>query len=264
VVFVVLQGLVPAPALAAGGGDGCNPWSVDSSRQKNDYVHGRFDGETVSDDPGYGGQVQEAKGAVEDYSPWVSQGLDNGTAQFYAGSDVSGWVMLAQANQRDTYVQGGWREFYQGHRFNFAEMDVPGKPQADWWFNPDAINTTHWWDVQFNQGTIDPTTQPMYTVEHDGDQPVWLRPPDADYQFIPDAAEMYHETHATADQEPGGYNNHAWMGFLEIASSSNASLHVGSSIRFFDDWAGSPTTGWYGLQTFSDNSLQTWDWACSN
>lgn len=265
VSFATIAGYVaarPITAMATGGGDGCNPWNVDSSRQKNDYYHPRFVGQTVSDDSDYSGEVDEAKGAIYVYSPWVSEGLDGGTVQNYGGSDVSGWVMLAQAASKDTYVQAGWREFYQGHRYNFAEMDVPGQNQADWWFDPDPINTTHWWDVKFNRGYLNPTTQPMYEIQKDNGSWVWLKPPTADYQFLPDAAEFYTETHASADQEPGGYYNHDWMGYLNITSEKNTTLHVGSSIQFNNDWSANPPNGWYGLGTYTDNSFQMWDWAC--
>lgn len=250
------------PAHAMGGGDGCNPWNVSTDRQVNDFYTARWITQVQSDDADYSGVVYEAKAAIAVYSPWVSQGLDGGTTQAYGGSDVSEWVMIDQdpsttADRKNTtYFQAGWQEYYQGHRYNFVEIDVPGQPPSHGVFQADAINTTHWWDVKFNQQYESPTTQPMYVFQHDSDQPVWWAPPSDDYQFIPNEAELSSETHATADQGPGGTQNHSWMGYLQIGTEKNTSLHIGSSNLFTTPWY------WWGLQTFSDNSMQIWDDAC--
>ena len=188
------------------------------------------------------GAVYEAKAAIAVYSPWVSEGLNNGTTQLYGGSDVSEWVMLDQDpstssdGKGDTYFQAGWIEYYQGHRFDFAEIDVPGQPFSISLFNPDSINTTHWWDVQFSNQCEDPTTQPMYTYQQDNGQTYWFKPPSADYQFIRNQGQLASETHATADQESGGYDNHSWMGYLEVGTERNRSLHVGSTDVFPSYW----------------------------
>jgi hypothetical protein len=140
-------------------------------------------------------------------------------------------------------------------------MDVPGQPFAILWMQQDPINSVHWWDVKYNRGYVDPTTQPMYVVQEDSNQPLWVKPPTADYQFIPNQAQLSAETHATADQLPGGTNNHEWMGYLQITTERSGSLHIGSTDYFVNTWQ---EGGWYGQQTFGDNTMQMWDYACAN
>lgn len=247
-----------------GGGDGCNPWNVSSERQKNDYYFARWVGQIQSDDSSFSNSVYEAKGAIEVYSPWVSEGTSGGTNQYFGGSDVSEWVSVGQAPQTttdgkgDTIFQAGWIEYYQGNRFNFAELDVPGHPVSIDLFNPDSINTTHWWDVKFNQGYLNPATDPMWTYQEDNAQTYWYKAPTEDYQFIPNEGEMAAESHATADQMPGGTGNHSWMGYFQVATQNNPTLHVASYNDFFPIWF------WYGEQTYPDNSIQLWDYACSS
>jgi len=228
-----------APVAAMGGGDGCNP-----GRTATDYPSHYWDG-IFEDDNVFNNRVYAADSPILVYSPWV-QPEGNG------GSSATSWAMIEAYNTCCTYWQAGWYEWAHGNRDDFVEYDGNNDPNAyyDEWFQPQSINTYHWYEPQWNPGNA----SCQWEFFEDNYAGVCYR---FSANFTPTQAHFSGETHTALDQMPGGYDYPEYFWYPRISSTANAALHYGQY------QANYVTASFTGIQNGSDH-FDIWDRSCAN
>jgi hypothetical protein len=244
VLLALLLALTQLPALAEGGGDGCNP-----GRSSN-YLTYYFAGADANNAAASFGGIY---GTIDEYSPFVYDSS--------AGDTGAQWVMID--NPTD-WAQVGWIEFPGNQRYVFVEFNDPGVTTWDNYFSPYAINS----DIKF-QVTYKPTCPSNTCFSFFADNsPTQLT--GSKYNWTPTDAQSYSETHDQASQIPGGYDNVSTATNLHVyynAGSSGSWNNMDGYDTANEGYDGGAGPSWDNVSNpgvYGNTSYSTWDSACAS
>ena len=176
-------------------------------------------------------------GNIKVYSPYVSNWS-------------SAWVLLTnKPNATEHHVQAGWDEFPGNVRHYFYEYTTGGQgagfrvdftPPTNW------INTTHTFEVLYNN-----YAPGIFSMYIDGSLFGHLAS-----DFVPNADQIYGETHSEADQMAGGIFN------KEVLSNEHVwSAGTGWEVANLTPFASNHT--WYDTIVVSTTEQEINDTGCS-
>ncbi|MDA8040335.1 MAG: hypothetical protein M0Z69_14540 [Actinomycetota bacterium] len=249
--LVVLASLIfsTAPALAAGGGDGCNPNRSDNFSSSPIYLRGAD--QEVSSSGG-------VEGYIDNYSPWVN----NNPSEWQNGAYQ--WIMLTDYSS--DWLQVGWYEQGGGVRGVIVQLSIGGNVAWTDRFGPsDAINTLSYYKITYDPNDTGGVWFKVYWWSPNGNGGEITSV--ENHNFTPTEIEQASETHNAATQFPGGANNTAYTTQVESywPAGTSGSWHnyngfgVQTVLNGTQDWInGTPALGAY------DAAISTWDSACQN
>ena len=243
VILSLLFVLSQVPAVAEGGGDGCNP-----GRSSN-YLTWYWSG---NDDTNYPSSYGGIYGNIFEYSPYVYDSSNSADGEDY----TSQWIMLDNGND---WAQVGWFEYPGNERYTWVEFNDPGHSSWDNWFPSYSINSTIKFQITY-QPTCPSDTCFSFFANNTSPQLTGSK-----YNWTPTDAQSNAETHDQASQIPGGYD--------DLPNSGASNLHVyypaGSSGSWYT-MSGETATSWSGgsgsapswVNVSDPGTTQTWyyDW----
>lgn len=244
VLVALAFALSQAPALASGGGDGCDP-----GRSSN-YLTYYFAGADANNAATSFGGIY---GTIDNYSPYVkSSSSEDFTSQ---------WVMLAYSGTK--WAQVGWTEYPGSQRNTFVEFQDPGVSGWDNYFPPYAINSSIKYQVTY-QPTCPSDTCFSFFANNTSPQLAGTK-----YNWTPNDAESFAETHDQASQVPGGYFNPSSASDLHVYynAGSSGSWNNMDGHDYTETNHGGPGTGpsWDNVSNnglYGNTSYDTWDSTC--
>ncbi len=192
---------------------------------------------------------------IEEYSPYVAPGSGNLATQ---------WVMLTNTNNGSQYAQIGWIE-RPGSKRNTVTQFSWGPGASDYWTNnypPYAINTALEYKVLFDPNCTNGNCFTFWAGGHQWDH--------SSHDWTPNDWRTFSESHNSATQFPGGYNNPTTTAGIQRyypAGSGGSWANVSGELSGNTQ---SPTGAltalprWAKIDKPSANSYESWDADCAN